>query len=84
MRIALRAIDDDAKRLASGLKREVRGAALAALELATQAYPVREVAARIHCFHPFGGVRLGPRRARGFWQSRTRTRARISAFLAAS
>jgi hypothetical protein len=48
--IGLRAIDDDAKRLASGLKREVRGAALAALELAAQAYPVREVAARASAF----------------------------------
>jgi len=48
--IGLRAIDDDAKRLASGLKREVRGAPLAALELAAQAYPVREVAARAHAF----------------------------------
>ena len=48
--VNLRAIDDDAKRLASGLKREVRGAALAALELAAQAYPVREVAARAQAF----------------------------------
>jgi len=46
----LRAIDDDAKRLASGLKREVRGATLAALELAAQTYPVREVAARSNAF----------------------------------
>ena len=48
--VGLRAIDDDGKRLASGLKREVRGPALAALELAAQAYPVREVAARAHAF----------------------------------
>jgi len=48
--IGLRAIDDDAKRLASGLKREVRGAALAALELVAQAYPVREIAARASAF----------------------------------
>ncbi len=48
--VGLRAIDDDAKRLASGLKREVRGAALDALELAARSYPVREVAARAHAF----------------------------------
>jgi len=48
--VGLRAIDDDAKRLASGLKREVRGAALAALEAAAQAYPVREVSARAQAF----------------------------------
>lgn len=48
--IGLRAIDDDGKRLASGLKREVRGPSLSALELAAQAYPVREVAARAHAF----------------------------------
>ena len=46
----LRAIDDDAKRLASGLKREVRGPALAELELAARAYPVREVSARASAF----------------------------------
>ena len=48
--VGLRAIDDDAKRLASGLKREVRGAALAALELASGTYPVREVSARAQAF----------------------------------
>jgi hypothetical protein len=48
--VGLRAIDDDAKRLASGLKREVRGAALSALEVAARAYPVREVAARANAF----------------------------------
>ncbi|MEI9937655.1 MAG: hypothetical protein WDO69_10590 [Pseudomonadota bacterium] len=48
--IGLRAIDDEGKRLASSLKREVRGAALAALELAARAYPVREVAARANAF----------------------------------
>jgi len=48
--IGLRAIDDDAKRLASGLKREVRGPGLAALEAAARAYPVREVAARAQGF----------------------------------
>jgi len=48
--IGLRAIDDDAKRLASGLKREVRGPALGALEIAARAYPVREVAARANAF----------------------------------
>ena len=39
-----------AKRLASGLKREVRGPALVALEVAARAYPVREVAARSNAF----------------------------------
>jgi len=48
--VGLRAIDDDAKRLASGLKREVRGPNLAALEAAARAYPVREVAARAQAF----------------------------------
>jgi hypothetical protein len=48
--VGLRAIDDDAKRLASGLKREVRGAALGALEIAARTYPVREVAARANAF----------------------------------
>lgn len=48
--IGLRAIDDDAKRLASGLKREVRGPGFDALEAAARAYPVREVAARAHAF----------------------------------
>jgi len=48
--IGLRAIDDDAKRLASGLKREVRGPGLAALEAAARAYPVREVSARAQVF----------------------------------
>lgn len=48
--IGLRTIDDDAKRLASGLKREVRGPSLAALEAAARAYPVREVAARAQTF----------------------------------
>lgn len=48
--IGLRTIDDDAKRLASGLKREVRGAGLAALEAAARAYPAREVAARAQAF----------------------------------
>ena len=46
----LRSIDDDAKRLASGLKREVRGPALAALELAARTYPVRETSARANAF----------------------------------
>lgn len=48
--MGLRAIDDDAKRLASGLKREVRGPGLAALEAAARAYPVREVTARAQAF----------------------------------
>ncbi|HYQ40565.1 MAG TPA: hypothetical protein VER11_01310 [Polyangiaceae bacterium] len=48
--VGLRAIDDEAKRLASGIKREVRGAGLAALEAAARAYPVREVAARSQAF----------------------------------
>jgi len=48
--IGLRAIDDDAKRLASGLKREVRGPALAALEAAARSYPAREAAARAQAF----------------------------------
>jgi hypothetical protein len=48
--VGLRAIDDDAKRLASGLKREVRGPGLAALEAAARTYPVREVAARAQAF----------------------------------
>ncbi|HEX2673321.1 MAG TPA: hypothetical protein VHM25_20710 [Polyangiaceae bacterium] len=48
--VGLRAIDDDAKRLASGLKREVRGPGLAALEAAARAYPVREVTARAQAF----------------------------------
>ncbi|HYQ02446.1 MAG TPA: hypothetical protein VER96_27430 [Polyangiaceae bacterium] len=48
--VGLRAIDDDAKRLASGLKREVRGPSLAALEAAARAYPAREVATRAQAF----------------------------------
>ncbi|HYP76094.1 MAG TPA: hypothetical protein VER12_09070 [Polyangiaceae bacterium] len=48
--IGLRAIDDEAKRLASGLKREVRGPGLAALEAAARVYPVREVSARAQAF----------------------------------
>ena len=48
--VNLRAIDGDAKRLASGLKREVRGAAFEALEAAAAAFPVREVNARASAF----------------------------------
>lgn len=47
---SLRSIDGDAKRLASGLKREVRGAALDELRAAVQAFPVHEVNARAAAF----------------------------------
>ena len=47
---SMRAIDNDAKRLASGLKREVRGAAFDALQAAAQAFPVAEVSARALAF----------------------------------
>jgi hypothetical protein len=47
---SMRAIDADAKRLASGLKREVRGAALDALRAAAQAFPVSEVNPRALAF----------------------------------
>ncbi|MET0794223.1 MAG: hypothetical protein ABW061_22060 [Polyangiaceae bacterium] len=47
---SMRAIDGDAKRLASGLKREVRGAALDALRAAAQSFPVHEVHARAESF----------------------------------
>lgn len=46
----LRAIDAEAKRLASLLKREVRGAALDALRAAAQAIPAHEVGARAKSF----------------------------------
>ncbi len=46
----MRAIDGDAKRLASGLKREVRGAGLDALRAAAQGFPVSEVRARAQSF----------------------------------
>jgi hypothetical protein len=48
--VNMRAIDGDAKRLASGLKREVRGAALEALKVAALSFPVREVNARTSAF----------------------------------
>ena len=47
---SMRAIDGDAKRLTSLLKREVRGAALDALRTAAQAFPTREVSARASAF----------------------------------
>lgn len=47
---SMRAIDGDAKRLASGLKREVRGAALDALRAAAQAFPVSDVDACSRAF----------------------------------
>ena len=47
---SMRAIDGDAKRLASLLKREVRGAALDALRAAAGAFPVREVNLRVAGF----------------------------------
>ena len=47
---SMRAIDSDAKRLASGLKREVRGAAFDALQAAAQSFPVAEVSARALAF----------------------------------
>jgi hypothetical protein len=47
---SMRRIDGDAKRLASLLKREVRGAALDALHAAAQAFPVAEVVARASAF----------------------------------
>lgn len=47
---SLRAIDGDAKRLASGLRREVRGAALEALKAAAQDFPAHEVGARANAF----------------------------------
>ncbi|MEO8900212.1 MAG: hypothetical protein ABI488_01350 [Polyangiaceae bacterium] len=46
----LRAIGSDAKRLASGLKREVRGAALEALRDAAQAFPVPAAEAHADAF----------------------------------
>jgi len=46
----LRAINSDAKRLASGLKREVRGAALEALRAAAQSFPVHAVEAHADAF----------------------------------
>ena len=47
---SMRAIDGDAKLLASGLKREVRGAALDALRATAQAFPVSEVHGRALAF----------------------------------
>ncbi len=46
----LRAIGSDAKRLASGLKREVRGAALEALRDAAQTFPVHAAEAHADAF----------------------------------
>jgi hypothetical protein len=46
----LRALGSDAKRIASGLKREVRGAALEALCIATQSFPVHAVEAHADAF----------------------------------
>jgi len=46
----LRAIGSDAKRIASGLRREVRGAALEALRAATQSFPVHAVEAHADAF----------------------------------
>ena len=48
--IRMRAIDGDAKRLSSLLKREVRGAALGDLRAAAQAFPVVEVDVRARAF----------------------------------
>jgi hypothetical protein len=47
---SMRAIDADSKRVASGLKREVRGAMLDALQAAAQRYPLGEVSARAAAF----------------------------------
>ena len=46
----MRAIDGDAKRIASGLKREVRGASLEALRAAVAQFTPREVTARATAF----------------------------------
>lgn len=48
--IQARTLDADAKRLLSALKREVRGAALDALRVAAEAFPVHEVPARSRAF----------------------------------
>jgi hypothetical protein len=42
--LSMRSIDADAKRIASGLKREVRGAMLEALQTAAQRFPAHDVA----------------------------------------
>jgi len=49
-RANLRALGSDAKRIASGLKREVRGAALEALHAAAQSFPVHAVEAHADAF----------------------------------
>ena len=46
----LRGIDGDAKRIASNLKREVRGAPLEALQAAAARYPLQQVSARAAAF----------------------------------
>jgi hypothetical protein len=48
--VGMGSIDGDAKRLASGLKREVRGPQLDALRAAVQAFPMHEVDARALAF----------------------------------
>ena len=48
--VSMRSIDSDAKRLASGLKREVRGAQLDALRAAVQTFPVHDVEVRALAF----------------------------------
>jgi hypothetical protein len=47
---SMRAIDSDAKRIASGLKREVRGAALEGLRAAAQRFPAHDVGTRAVAF----------------------------------
>jgi hypothetical protein len=48
--VSMRSIDSDAKRIASNLKREVRGAMLEALQSVAQRFPAHEVARRASAF----------------------------------
>jgi hypothetical protein len=48
--VSMRSIDGDAKRIASGLKREVRGAMLEALQAAAQSIPAHDVLRRAAAF----------------------------------
>lgn len=48
--VSMRSIDSDAKRIASNLKREVRGATLEALQAVAQRFPAHDVARRAGSF----------------------------------
>ena len=48
--VSMRSIDSDAKRIASNLKREVRGAMLEALQGVAQRFPAHDVARRASAF----------------------------------